>query len=726
MTMKWPYVVGILMCSAGNAWGAQTGRIEGTVSDAEDGTALVGAAVVVLGTALGTVSNSEGRFVLERVPVGQVRLTANLIGYRPATLRTTVAPGETSRLAFRLAATVIEGRPLVVTSSRRLQDLRQSPTALDIVTPEHITGRNVGTVQQSIEYIPGTTIIGGQVSIRGSSGFTQGAGSRVGVLLDGVPVLSGDAGDVKWDLVPPEVVERVEVAKGPSSALYGSGALGGVINQITREPGEKPETRLRLVGGWYASLKDYVSPSGGEYHRGFSLTHTQQVGLTKMLANLRRDQDDGARSGGDATKYNLFVKLERPWNTTTDLGLLGIYNYEDHGQTLQSYPDSLHYTRGNGSRVTGPDQFASFWVRQVRGSRWSWRVTTHLFRTAFDETDRDHEPVSSSDAVTGGAEGQVVWLPHPRLTLTAGAAALRSWVDADMFQGKSITDLNLFGQAEVQAFSFAALTAGLHYDRRSSDVSSASDRVSPRIGLVLTPTSTTTLRALLSSGFRGPTISELSTYRDEGDLAVRPNSALKPERSWSAEAGISQTVGKVVGIDFGVFENRYRDMIEPTIQDTTDPATGKLVVAFDNVLSARIRGFEAAARVALWRDRLLFQSSYMLLDTRNESPGQTRSVGADSLRLPYRPRHTVRAGVELHYGPHFAGYDYRYISSYPVTVYPNDPRTPQIVSDVRAGTHWRNTRLTLSVTNLFNYVYAPRERRLSDPRRYSLSIDMVF
>ena len=93
-----------------------------------------------------------------------------------------------------------------------------------------------------------------------------------------------------------------------------------------------------------------------------------QLGETKMLANIRREEDTGARAGGDQTRYNFFLELERPWTATTECGFLGIYSHENHGNALQSYPDSLHYTRSDGSRIIGPEQFTSLWIRQVLGS----------------------------------------------------------------------------------------------------------------------------------------------------------------------------------------------------------------------------------------------------------------------------------------------------------------------------------------------------------------------
>ncbi len=700
------------------------GSIEAVVTDASDGTSLIGAAVVIEGTALGGVTGLDGTLLMGGVPAGRSYVVANLVGYRPERKRIDVMVGRTTRVEFALAATVIESSPMVVTASRRLQELRRSPTAMNVVDDDEITGRNVSTTHTALKYVPGATSIGSQLSIRGSSGFTQGAGSRVSVLLDGVPILSGDVGDVKWGMIPPEVIGRIEVAKGAGSALYGSGALGGVVNQITRRPTEEPETRLRVVGGVDSRPNGYAPPPGRRpLLYTVSATHTRRVGQTGILASFRQHHSDGSRAGSDGNRYSAFLKVDTPAGESNEISLTTFWSHEDNGQTLQSYPDSLHYTRAGANRVVGPDQFAAVTFHRIPSAQWSWRASAHVFRTAFDERSPDDEIVSSSDAVTWGADGQGTWVPTRQIAAVGGVSVLGSQVDAKLFTGESITNVGVYAQAEIRPTEAISIIAGTRYDRWSSDASDAGGQLSPRIGLVYAPVRATSLRGMVSKGYRGPTISELSTYRDEGDLAIRPNFDLLPERSWTGEIGVSQTLGGILALDMTVFESRYRDMIEPTIQDEADPASGKLVVKFSNVVKARIRGLESAARCALWRDRLRLRASYMLLATLNQGQPDPRAVGPDSLRLPYRPRHSLGLGAELHLGPHFIGYDYRYVGTYPVTVYPYDPRVPLKVSDVRLGTEWQHVRATLSITNVFNYVYTARERQLSGPRHFSLALN---
>ena len=99
-----------------------------------------------------------------------------------------------------------------------------------------LLGENTTDIQTAMEQVPGVNITDGQANIRGGSGWSYGAGSRVLVMVDDMPLISGDAGQVQWKLIATENINQVEVIKGASSALYGSSALNGVINIRTAFP----------------------------------------------------------------------------------------------------------------------------------------------------------------------------------------------------------------------------------------------------------------------------------------------------------------------------------------------------------------------------------------------------------------------------------------------------------------------------------------------------------
>ena len=99
-----------------------------------------------------------------------------------------------------------------------------------MLKPSFIANTNPIGMDAAIAQVPGVTVIDSQANIRGGSGFSYGAGSRVLVLVDDIPQITADANDVKWEFLPIENINQVEVIKGASSVLYGSSALNGVIN----------------------------------------------------------------------------------------------------------------------------------------------------------------------------------------------------------------------------------------------------------------------------------------------------------------------------------------------------------------------------------------------------------------------------------------------------------------------------------------------------------------
>src|SRR5204862_8219583 len=160
--------------------------------------------------------------------------------------------------------------PVVGTASNRSQLLDQPVTSVAIVTDTELARRAVNTVDEAIDKGPGVQFLNGQVNIRGSTGYVQGLGSRVLQLVDGVPTNQGDRGGINWDLVPLEDVQRVEIVKGAGSSLYGSAALGGVVNVLTRDIAPGFHARVRATGGSYANppydvwrFRDYAGAEEG-------------------------------------------------------------------------------------------------------------------------------------------------------------------------------------------------------------------------------------------------------------------------------------------------------------------------------------------------------------------------------------------------------------------------------------------------------------------------------
>jgi iron complex outermembrane receptor protein len=151
-----------------------------------------------------------------------------------------------------------------------------------------ISRRNIITLDDALRYVPGVNLTEYQVNVRGSSGYSRGAGSRVLLLVDGIPFVTGDTGEMNFETLPVGQIERVEVVKGAASALYGSSALGGVINVITKRIPEQPETRIRAFGGFYGTPSFPQWDWGGGHE-------VSRWSIVQSLADVRQYWDVASR-----------------------------------------------------------------------------------------------------------------------------------------------------------------------------------------------------------------------------------------------------------------------------------------------------------------------------------------------------------------------------------------------------------------------------------------------
>ena len=229
-------------------------QIQGKVVDASSGEPIIGAKIYA-SDGQRAISNFDGDFNLacKEFPVV---LVVKMLQY----VNDTTTIESSGRYNIKLSEPVTDLQTVVVSAGRRKQAIEEVPVSMEIIRPELIDNKGITSLDQAIEQTPGVSTFDGQVSIRGGSGFSYGAGSRVLLLWNGMPLLSGYAGDTQWNAIPMEQASQIEVMKGASSVLHGSGALNGIIALTEKEPGTTPETKVKLQYGIYdnprrASLK---------------------------------------------------------------------------------------------------------------------------------------------------------------------------------------------------------------------------------------------------------------------------------------------------------------------------------------------------------------------------------------------------------------------------------------------------------------------------------------
>ena len=271
---------------------------------------------------MGTATGLQGEFRISKIPPGTYTLVVSMIGYQRIVVdQVAVVASKEQFLSLKLMPTFIETEQVVITANRREQSLQDVPVSVSTVTAKMIAERNTVTLDDALRYVPGVNMTYDQVNIRGSSGYSRGVGSRVLLLLDGLPFLTGDTGEINWETIPVYQVERIEIVKGAGSALYGSSALGGVINVITRDVQDSPELRIRLYTGLYDQprFSEWRWSTKSRFNSGLLATYSNKTGALGYLLSATRTVDDSYRQNDAYHRWSLYSKLRYDFSSSQSI-----------------------------------------------------------------------------------------------------------------------------------------------------------------------------------------------------------------------------------------------------------------------------------------------------------------------------------------------------------------------------------------------------------------------
>ncbi|MBE0641906.1 MAG: TonB-dependent receptor plug domain-containing protein, partial [Bacteroidales bacterium] len=308
-----------------------------------------------------TTANAQGNFNL-RLEQGQHLITVSYLGYATESFRV-FQENPKELLILRLTPSIMTLEDVVVSASRRTQRLSDISVSMAVLKPDFIDNNLTANLEQSLEKVPGVDIIDGQANIRGGSGWSYGAGSRVLVLVDDLPLLSPDAADAKWNFFPMENIGQVEIIKGASSALYGSSALNGVIHVRTAWPGDTPETRISLSAGTWLrpSRKELIWDENRiPVFGNAQITHSQRIRNTDLVISSSLFTDPGYRrdSFHRNARANLKFRVNDPQGEDYSYGVIASYMqmsltdfllWQDAGPgAWKQNPSASHPTRDTG------------------------------------------------------------------------------------------------------------------------------------------------------------------------------------------------------------------------------------------------------------------------------------------------------------------------------------------------------------------------------------------
>ena len=705
----------------------EAATVSGKIVDA-NGSALQGVNVFLQGTFLGGASDETGRFRIEDIAPGKYSLSISMIGYHdkeiPIAMQSDEQVLDLGEIILQIGS--LRTQNVVVTASKYEQNRQDVPSSLELITASELEIRNTISVADALKYVSGINMNSTQINIRGSSGYARGVGSRVLLLIDGIPYLTGDTREVNLVSIPMQQIERIEVIKGAGSALYGSSAIGGVVNVITAPIPKKPSLSAKLYSGVYD--KPYYDQ--WEWTEGYRALYGGDISYSRafrhfgFLLGATQDHDLGYRRNGWVHRTKFSGKTQ--WDITQIQRLVLNGNYSDQSsgnflywkdlQNALSPPDDQlnesiqsqrAYLSANYRYLLGKNHFIN--------TRAIW-FHNHFKDNIKTDTGVGHE--SSSEVLDFEIQYNRKQAKH---TFTCGLEGGLQQVDSDMFGKHEGTSAGLYLQDELPILPNLKITAGLRADIFDIDSLETDYQLNPKLGIVWNHSEYSALRLSVGRGFRAPSIAEAYTSTTAGGLRVIPNTDLKPERSFSGEVGWNSAILKSIILDLALFQSEYWDLIEGTFTKTG-------YIQFRNITRARVNGFEASLNWQALPLGLAGRLGYTYV-----SP---RDVDFDRY-LTYRPRHLLYNSIAWSRGLFQCGLDYRYISKYDridesfaLIIKDAEERVDAHIVDARIvftlPFSGEDLKLSLQANNLLQYNYVDLVGSVAPTRHLIFTIEKTF
>ncbi len=664
----------------------------------------------------GTRSDMNGDFNFG-LPAGNHNLIIKCIGYHDKILTIQNLKENRNLGVIFLSEKSLSFKQLVVSAGKFQQDIANVTMSMEVIQPRLFQEKNVTSLEDGLQQVPGVVIVDEEPQIRSGSGYSFGAGSRVQVLIDDIPILSGDAGKASWAFMPLENISQLEIIKGASSVLYGSSALSGVIHFRTAYPTSTPKTRFQVWSGIYSAPKaPHHYWNGFNKKAGYFFNHSQKNGNWEWLLAATLQADDGHMgpnkdslgivqaydqnpftvdrySSENRSRINFQLRHRNPKIEGLSYGINGIVAQSQSISTLiwenstnglfGAYSGSNTYTY---KLVAAVDPFVEYYNK--RGSK-------HSIKSRWQSLDNYNNNAQGnySDVYYTEYQYQQDWESWgvPGLRTTIGAVNSITAAEGELYIGGNPDGINTasnraaFFQADGQWRKRLFLSAGCRLEQFTIN-QEKSQRPVFRAGINFKWFEHTHLRASYGQGFRFPSIAEKFIITALGAVKVYANPDLKPESSENIEFGVKQgfQLGQFKGyIDAAAFQQTFDQFVEFTFGqwgEITILNNGGLGFKSLNTGTAKVQGAEISVMgTGEWFKGLNIDllAGYTYTNPKSTSPdyiyaqNYNNTVSTTFLNtssdpngniLKYRMQHLIRGDVALRWKNWTVGGSARYNS----------------------------------------------------------------
>jgi outer membrane receptor for ferrienterochelin and colicins len=579
-----------------------------------NGSGVPQAIVRLDGTLFRSQTNDSGKFYIEDIPIGTYSLTVNRIGFSPSSTIVTLKAGHPTEIFITVKEKAVVVSEVVVTGTRTEKELSDVPTPTTLVSQKDIKSQSAVRLDDVLGEQTGlatTSFLGTGVQVQGfDPAYTL-------ILVDGQPVIGRNGGTLDLKRLNVGNLKQIEIVKGPSSALYGSEALAGVINLITETPSEPFGFSLRsryathnsidvgtnlqtMQGDLGASL--YVQRSSSD---GFNHTPENPTLSAPSFVNYGINPKITYQiSPALDLKISSRVSLETQKNKTVITSLPGLFT-DNFTITDWSMNPSATYHFNPLVQLSVRGYYAEYGTESKIVSD-----MTHIQaeRTTFDEHMMKGEFETNATI-------------RASYIVTAGGGYSLEKVQADRVSGgvQEATTWYAYAQNEWIPTSIFDLIVSYRFDSPSNYAA----RFSPKISTLVKPTDWLSIRSSIGSGFKAPSFQQLYLdftnaqvgYSVFGATSIKQSLAaldalgqiqnyiidpstiqiIKPEYSVAYNLGVEATIGEFALVKVGAYRNDVKDLIETL--PVANKTNGQQVFSYFNLNTVYTQGIETEVKI---------------------------------------------------------------------------------------------------------------------------------
>jgi len=708
----------------GIIYSQQSGEISGTVFCTESRLPLIAVNVFLKNTFIGTSTDENGYYVIENVPPGRYEIVVDIIGYQKLHKKIIeIEQNKNINLDFNLNPVVIEyNSDVTVTATRGHSLITEVPSSVNIIAQEEIELKNPQNLAEALQNVPGVTIkdYGGlgnskSISLRGSSD------SQVLVLLDGQRLNNPQSGSVDLNQISLEGIEKIEVVRGGNSALYGSDAIGGVINLISKKHREDKNPIQGEVKIGTGSFDMYTFEPSINFKIKNSRISTSYKYLSSKGDFPYTDNygEPATRVNSDIESSNMYLGFTKEFGDPHYQRNLNI-NYK-HYNSEQGAPGTIEPYYYNARIWNQNNKLSAVLAGKIFNLYNSARLQSYYFDSWYKYHNDETAGALLSKYKTRsiGNELQFASILGPNTTFTYGGGVRYDYNKDLIVKNENeqttyfvfVVNESVFSiEKNIKTISFVP---SLRFD---TDSKYSNNIVSPKIGTILNfgDTWQSSIKFNIGKSYRAPTFNDLYWPEDAWTIG---NPELEPEYGTDWDAGIRLQFPILNGIYFesSYFDSKMTNLIIWQQIDKWMPL---------NIDKNRNRGIENSIKISAIKDIINITANYMYLDARNlsESPATYNKI------LVYRPKHTANVSFTLNKKPFRLNYQFNYTSrrfADASNTWGNSLK-PYNVSDITFDfeTKIRNnaTNITLQVKNIFDNEYRVIKNMPVPGREYRMSL----